>query len=153
MDDIRNIYELLQSDEEERVREGVQKADAVKNLSLLIMPPAPPAVWEVCAQILAKKPDEELEPHLIELLKWLNDLNWPGALTIYERLIVFSGEKLRDPLINCVVCIIREMEHGACDSRWVRWLAELLDNESLRHELPEDIAEFLQRYYRAWNKD
>lgn len=30
--------------------------------------------------------DFELSPYLIELLTWLQDLNWPGALCVFDRL-------------------------------------------------------------------
>jgi len=151
MADIRDVYDLLQSDEEDKFLEGVHNAEQIKNLSLLIMPPAP--IWEQCAEILVKKSDEELEPYLIGLLEWLDDLNWPGALTVYERLMTFSGEKLRDPFINCVVRIIREMEYGSRSDRWVKWLAELLDNAELKRELPEDILIFMQKYYHSWGNN
>ena len=52
-------------------------------------------VWENCAAILAKRSDEELSYYLVELLEWLQDLNWPGALVILDRLKAFSGEKLK----------------------------------------------------------
>ena len=29
--------------------------------------------------------DEELQPFIFMLLEWLQDLNWPGALIIYNR--------------------------------------------------------------------
>ena len=43
-------------------------------------------VWDNCALILSEKSDEELAPYLIELLEWLKDLNWPGAMCILKRL-------------------------------------------------------------------
>ena len=43
-------------------------------------------VWENCAKALVKRDDKELEPHLIELLEWLQDMNWPGAFCILNRL-------------------------------------------------------------------
>lgn len=30
--------------------------------------------------------DEELLPYMFMLLEWLQDINWPGALIIYDRL-------------------------------------------------------------------
>lgn len=36
-------------------------------------------VWDNCAVILSERSDEELSPYLIELLEWLQDMNWPGG--------------------------------------------------------------------------
>ena len=49
-------------------------------------------VWENCARALYEISDERLEKHLPSLLEWLEDLNWPGALIILERLKKFSGK-------------------------------------------------------------
>ena len=62
---------------------------------MLILPPVAPSAWECCAQVLCKKSDMVLEPYLSGPLEWLQDLNWPGALIILERLKIFSGEKLK----------------------------------------------------------
>lgn len=43
-------------------------------------------VWGNCARIIAERSDEELKPYLVELLEWLQDMNWPGALCILNRL-------------------------------------------------------------------
>lgn len=47
-------------------------------------------IWENCAKILSSKSDEELHPYLYDLLEWLQDLNWPGAELILERLNKFE---------------------------------------------------------------
>lgn len=49
-------------------------------------------VWDNCAKILSDKSDEELSPYLPELFRWLKDLNWPGAICIYDRLIISEDE-------------------------------------------------------------
>lgn len=49
-------------------------------------------VWNNCAKILSDKSDEELSPYLPELFRWLKDLNWPGAICIYDRLIISVDE-------------------------------------------------------------
>lgn len=49
-------------------------------------------MWNNCAKILSDKSDEELSPYLPELFRWLKDLNWPGAICIYDRLIISEDE-------------------------------------------------------------
>lgn len=58
----------------------------IENISVLIMPIESKSVWENCAKVLAEKSDEKLRIYYIDLMKWLKDLNWPGAYVIYDRL-------------------------------------------------------------------
>ena len=44
------------------------------------------SIWENCAKVLISKEDQELNLYLISMFQWLQDMNWPGAELIYERL-------------------------------------------------------------------
>lgn len=120
--------------------EGIRLAREIDDLSLLIMPPAPPSVWECCAEILCEKSDSDLEPYLTRMLEWLDDLNWPGALTIFDRLKIFSGDKLKEPFVKCVISAAE-----SDNTRWMYWLSGLLDNEALKLELPQEMFAILER--------
>ena len=101
--DIEKIYKILNWENPPSIRlEGARLAREVHDLSLLIQPPAPPSVWEYCAEILSEKSDVALEPYLDKLLEWLQDINWPGAFTIANRLKIFSGKKLKQSLENAI---------------------------------------------------
>ena len=68
---------------------GIQIAKGIENIDIFIQPITPlynKNVWDNCAKILYTKRDDELKPYLISLMEWLQDLNWPGALIILERL-------------------------------------------------------------------
>ncbi len=107
MNNINDIYKMLNWENSVEIqREGFRLAKKINDLSLLIMPPAPSSVWECCAQILSEKSDDELEPYLYKLFEWLQDLNWPGALTIVDRLNVFSSKKLKTPFIELFLILI-----------------------------------------------
>ena len=149
MSNIERIYKMLNWKNTPAVlAEGKRLASAVENISLLIMPPAAPSVWGECAEVLCEKSDQELEPHLSALLAWLEDLNWLGALTILDRLKRFSGEKLKAPFLDRVAqATAMHNEEGL---RWLDYLSELLDNESLKAELPTEVAEMLTRHYQNW---
>ena len=72
---------------------GINLASDVENFNVFIQPcnkKYNKNVWDNCAKILAQKTDDQLSPYLIELLKWLQDLNWPGALCILHRLQEFE---------------------------------------------------------------
>ena len=149
MKDIQNIYKMLNWENADKIRaEGFCLAKKIEDVSLLILPNATPSVWECCAQVLCEKTDIILEPYLDSLLEWLQDLTWPGALIISERLKIFSGEKLKKPFINSYNrAISLNNEAGLV---WLDYLSELLDNEELKAELPPEVREKLQKHYKNW---
>ena len=149
MKDIQKIYKMLNWENADEIRaKGFRLAKKIEDLSLLILPPAAPSVWECCAQVLFEKPDIVLEPYLNSLLDWLQDLNWPGALIILDRLKVFSGEKLKEPFIDRFAYANNlNTEEGLM---WLDYLSELLDNEELKAVLPKPIIEKLQKHYKNW---
>ena len=149
MPDIGEIYRMLHWENPPEVRsEGMRLAREIADVSFFIQPPAPPSVWECCAQLLSERSDEVLEPHLVGLFEWLEDLNWPGALTILERLKKFSGKKLKNPLIDRVNVIMAQNDE---EDRAILLgtLSELLENEELRGSLPKEVVDTLQKY--RWN--
>ena len=94
MIDINQIYKMLNWKNPLEVQlKGICLARDIKDLSFLIKPPADSSVWEQCAKILCEKSNGELEPYLEKLFEWIEDLNWPGASDIYERLKKFCRDK------------------------------------------------------------
>lgn len=105
---IDEIYDLFmwdtqRSDEENeaKMQKGIDSAKQIKNIfpfmqPILASPEKSKSVWEPCAKVIAMRSDEELQPYMYLLLEWIQDLNWPGALMIYNRLtqIPFSSMKL-----------------------------------------------------------
>lgn len=149
MNDIQKIYRMLSRENTDETRaEGFRLANTIEDLSLFILPPAEPSVWECCAQVLYDKSDLILEPYLNGLLEWLQDLNWPGALIILERLKIFSGEKLKKSFMDCFACA--NTLNNKEGLMWLDYLSELLENEDLRAILPKPIIEKLQKHYKNW---
>lgn len=150
MERVNQIYQMLDYKNSIDIQEkGKQLARKITDLSLLITPPASPSVWEQCAIILSEKSDDELVPYLTSILQWLYDLNWPGALTILNRLKKFSGKQLKKSFIDSVVRAINshDEEEGMM---WLDYLSELLDNKELKKELPEEILNILEKHYNHW---
>lgn len=152
MSNTNEIYKLLnwQSSFDDQLK-GIKLARNLDDLSLLILPSAngeSKGVWENCARALSGISDDQLEKYLPSLLEWLQDLNWPGALIILDRLKVFDGEKLKQPFIERVTDASNlNSEEG---QMWLDYLSELLDNEELKAELPKPILEKLQKHYKNW---
>ena len=65
-------------------------------------------VWDNCAKIISEKSDEKLRPYLVELLEWLQDMNWPGAFCILDRLQKYSDNNSISIAIN--ICIKKARE-------------------------------------------
>lgn len=82
-------------------------------------------VWENCAVIISERSDEEIKPHLPEMLEWLQDMNWPGAFCILNRLQKYSDENSLCNAIN--VCIKKAKK--CRDEVWESYLRLLLHKQ------------------------
>ena len=92
---IDKLYEMLSCNNPENIQQqGIADAKKIKNLSVLIMPFEDKTIWENCAKVLAQKNDEELKQYLPPLFEWLQDMNWPGADIIYDRLLHVAKDML-----------------------------------------------------------
>ena len=88
---------------------GLKLAQNIKCISFFLQPGNPygKRVWENCAKVLSERSDEELTPYLIELLEWLQDMNWPGAFCILDRIKIFKKEDSLDFALNyCMKCAV-----------------------------------------------
>ena len=96
---------------------GMKMAENLENINVFLRPcnkNANKNVWENCAKILSQRMDDELFPYLVELLEWLQDLNWPGAFCILERLKKYDDVLALNNAINtCLKCA-----HALGDSVW-----------------------------------
>lgn len=80
---------LSQNNDDKTQKQGIELASKLKYLGHLFQPVIDnesKSLWENCAQILNVKTDEELNPWLIDCFIWLQDMNWPGAEIIANRL-------------------------------------------------------------------
>ena len=97
MKDIEQIFDDLSSMNSEEVQaRGMEAARQIKHLTVLIMPLMNKPIWYNCAKVIAEKSDEELKPYFMLLLRWLQDINWPGADIIYDRLLEVNDESFID---------------------------------------------------------
>lgn len=81
----------------EKQEQGIKLAQNVKCINVFLQPGNRyygKNVWDNCAKILSARSNEELSPYLIELMEWLQDMNWPGAFCILNRLKGMVNEQL-----------------------------------------------------------
>ncbi len=100
------IWDASYNDEEyeSKIAIGINEAKKYKYLYPFIQPIIPKkskSIWEPCARVIALKSDDELEPYLYLLFEWLQDLNWPGADVIFDRLLNMPFALLEDALNHC----------------------------------------------------
>ena len=146
--DVNQLFGMLLSDDEEVQKEGVELAGDIKDLSIFILPTEGKKLWENCARVLTNKTDEELEPYLFPIFDWFRDANWPGFMTIYERL-----KKMPARMIVCAYrfAITMAQETQRDESRmWLTYLAGLIVNRGLLELLPLDQQELMKQYYLEW---
>ena len=132
---IDELFAMLRSDMDEVTQaEGRRLAKEVKHPSVFLQPVEDKSVWENCAQILAEKTDNEL--YYFEMFEWLQDMTWPGALTIYARLERVPGEKIGHAYSYCVKRAIK-LE----DAEWLYSLSGFLKKDDwMRFLSPEALA-------------
>ena len=128
MVDITEIMDMLDWHMPTEIQtEGISLARNIETITPFIQPLTPQHnknVWENCAVIISERSDEEIKPHLPEVLEWLQDMNWPGALCILDRLRKFSDSNTIFEAIN--TCIQKARENR--DDVWNSNLHLLLNN-------------------------
>ena len=126
MPDITDILDMLDWHmPSETQKKGIFLAGNLETIVPFLQPITPEYnknVWDNCAVIIAEKSDEELKPHLVQLLEWLQDLNWPGAFCILDRLQKYADKEAIRSAIN--VCI--EKAKQCIDEVWETNLSLLL---------------------------
>ena len=94
---INELFKMLRWDSDEiEQKKAIEEGKKVKYMSIFIQPIEDKGIWENCAKIIASKSDEELKPYLTRLFQWLEDPNWPGSETIYNRLQTMPDEFIID---------------------------------------------------------
>ena len=90
MDNINYILSLIDwNNTHDQQAAGIKMAENIKDIQAFIQPCTESNnknVWDNCALIISKRSDAELFPYLDNLFAWLQDMNWPGALCILDRL-------------------------------------------------------------------
>ncbi len=118
MVNIDYIMDLLDwNNSMEMQEQGIQLAQDVECINIFLQPGSRhygKNVWDNCAKILSARSNEELSPYLIELMAWLQDMNWPGAFCILDRLKGMVNE----PLFQYSYTICLKCARALDDETW-----------------------------------
>lgn len=146
--DINQIMDMLDWNNSEEVQEKGRRLAAEINCLKIFMQPCDAKynknVWENCALILYKKNDEQLQPYLFELIEWLQDMNWPGAFKILERLKDFQKYKELAYVLDESVWIAKLTENDL----WLMGMSELMEQEELIEHISKNTQMILEQYKR-----
>ncbi|PKM39079.1 MAG: hypothetical protein CVV04_12195 [Firmicutes bacterium HGW-Firmicutes-9] len=138
MNRLEEIFELLDwNNSEVEQAAGVALAKQLDDFSPLFQPLTErynKNVWDNCAIVLAAKTDEQLSPFAEQLFEWTADLNWPGAVTILERIKRISSG---DTFLSAAIAAVRQAK-AEDDTSWKWWLSELLECVFFSKNLPEE---------------
>ena len=96
-------------------------------------------VWDNCAKIVSVKTDEELKPYMISLFEWLQDMNWPGAEIIYDRLIHVEAKLILNDFLYCLRTAIQTE-----DGTWIYSLKNFAIEKGLIDMLPTTEKLYLE---------
>ena len=143
MCDIDRIMYLINWDRSmEEQQEGISMARQVSCIKAFFQPGGPECgkgVWDNCAIILSERTDQELNPYLLDMLLWLEDLNWPGAERIQRRLIRFQDVSTLSMYLNAMIPALSLLGQ----SSWLMFLGDLLENEPLKESLHPGVVDVL----------
>ncbi len=131
MTDVFEVLDMLDWNMPAEIQSaGIELAKSNKDIKPFIQPLTPKHnknVWGNCAIIVSTKSDGELDPYLIELLEWIQDLNWPGAFCIFDRLQKYSDNCTINSAIN--ICLDRAKSSN--DESWQNNLCMLAEKLNL----------------------
>ena len=95
MTDINHVFHMLSWDSDDETQAaGIREAGNIEYLSVLFQPIESKGVWENCAKVIASKSDDVLRHYTFRMFEWLQDMNWPGAQIIWDRLIKMPADRI-----------------------------------------------------------
>ena len=122
MKNIDEIIEMLNENNDEEVQQkGIIEGKKIKNFNVFFQPRSIEnckLVWRNCAIIISSKSDSELLTYIDELFTWIQDINWPGAVLIEERLKEMKDKTYLNRKLNEKIKIATSIE----DFEWLEQL-------------------------------
>ena len=146
--DIDTLFEMMDEGQPVEVQEeALREARKIKSLSVFMQPIEYGWSWENCAKVICEKTDEELNKYTCEMLEWLQDINWPGAFLIMERL-----EKMEPQFLVHAVGYQVKQALLIKDNEWLGWMSYLIKNKKFYDALSEEkkYQKILKRYYEEY---
>lgn len=127
MQDIDSIMKMLDwNNDPDAQALGISQAKQIKCIKAFFQPITSDyskSVWENCAIVVSSRQDRELDPYLLDMLLWIQDLNWPGAEKIFHRLEQFQDKRSLNVLVSKLIPALAAMG----DDVWLDNIRELIE--------------------------
>ena len=131
---VDDILAMLSWDSDSNTQQtGIKIGKKIGNISWFIQPLTVKYnknVWGNCAIIVANADNKTLEPCLLKLFEWLQDTNWPGAMTIYNRLLLVPREMLMIPYNKAL-----QESQNVHDELWEEILVDFMKDYESKHKV------------------
>lgn len=122
------IKEISDKQENEQIIIFKKYKNQFDDLKLLIMPGSKEN-WGIAAKIIKWIGPSKYEPFILDLLIWLQDINWPGA---YEIIDVIKNMNI-DVVINSVeITLIKAKSEN--DYMWIGGINMLIKKMNIKKE-------------------
>ncbi len=76
---------------------------ATKNPTWLIFPTSNKFIWELCTELLIELPYNVVKKNLVAILKYYQDINWPGVDRITNYLITIPKGDLIEAVLEALI--------------------------------------------------
>lgn len=125
IDYIMELFDWNKTSEDQLL--GIKLARDIKCKNVFFRPGNPygERVWENCAKLLSEKSDDELASYLPELLEWLQDMECPGALCIFNRMKRYKKNNYFYFVLNDYIKYAKALKNTAWESN----LREISSNQ------------------------
>lgn len=145
---VKDILDMLDWNNSDEIQsQGINLAQQQVDFSPFIQPVTKrhnKNVWDNCAAVVCSKTDAQLNPHALSLLKWLRDLNWPGALVVLSRLKrVQKGAGFLQAMDDAIT-----LAENTNDVIWKYVLSMLLENGFFAQDLSAQAIIKLKEYQK-----
>lgn len=128
------------------IAQGLENAKKTYCLKAFFQPISPiygKDTWENCAKVICEKSDDILRYYSEDMLKWLQDLTWPGAQQIMDRLLNMKSTSMLVYNLDTLVPVLRYIG----DEQWLMNIRQLLDNPNIHQHLKNDTVKILSECY------
>ena len=100
-----------------------------KHLNKLIRPFKNKSYWKNAAIAIREIGYPKIEEIIPDLIVWLQDMTWPGAMIIEDVLMTVPREVLTKHIENAV-----EIAWDSEDDEWIYWISELVKDYDISKE-------------------
>ena len=135
---IKKLHWNISDEEFEKIKKQID-SDISIDYNIFILPIEGKAYWENCAKILVQLDNDKFIQLFPKILEWFQDLNWPGGITILNKVNKIPIDMIENFILQCIDEAISEN-----DFTWIEFLL-WLDNIKTK-KIALKILEVINKY-------